>query len=84
MDAEPVVVVVVLAFVRLVYALAALWTQPARERAWAHALARVVRAAGPGGTVEVTRADGHMLTARSARAAEPAAAPAAESAGAGR
>lgn len=72
MVVEPVVVVVVLACARLVQALAALWTQPARERAWAHALATVVRAAGPGGTVEVTRADGDMLTARSATAVEPA------------
>ncbi|MFJ5307550.1 hypothetical protein [Streptomyces sp. NPDC088350] len=72
MVVEPVVVVVVLACTRLVYALAALWTQPARERAWAHALAALVRAAGPGGTVEVTRADGVMLTARSATAAATA------------
>jgi hypothetical protein len=68
MVVDPVVVVVVLVCARLVYALAALWTRPARERAWAHALATVVRAAGPGGTVEVTRADGDMLTARSAAA----------------
>ncbi|GHE62862.1 hypothetical protein GCM10018785_34750 [Streptomyces longispororuber] len=71
MAVEPVVVVVVLACARLVYVLAALWTRPARERAWAHALAMVVRAAGPGGTVEITRADGDVLTARSA-AVEPA------------
>lgn len=72
MVVEPVVVVAVPACARLVYALAALWTQPARERAWAHALATVVRAAGPGGMVEVARADGDMLTVRSATAAEPA------------
>ncbi|CAL9367274.1 hypothetical protein [Streptomyces sp. enrichment culture] len=72
MVVDPVVVVVVLVCARLVYALAALWTRPTRERAWAHALATVVRAAGPGGVVEVTRADGDMLTARSAGAAEPA------------
>ena len=71
MVVEPVVVVVVLSCARLVYALAALWAQSARERAWAHALATVVRAAGPGGTVEVTRADGDTLTARSATAVEP-------------
>ncbi|MBD0419433.1 hypothetical protein AB0L35_37935 [Streptomyces sp. NPDC052309] len=62
---DPVVLVVVLVGARLVYALAALWMRPARERAWAHALATVVRAAGPGGVVEVTRADGDMVTARS-------------------
>ncbi|MFG2776456.1 hypothetical protein ACGFY7_01180 [Streptomyces prunicolor] len=73
MVVEPVVVVVVPACTQLVYALAVLWTQPVRERARAHALATVVRAAGPGGTVEVTRADGEMLIARSAAAAvEPA------------
>lgn len=33
-----------------------------------YALATVVRAAGPGGTVEVTRADGDTLTVRSATA----------------
>ncbi|MFF3377590.1 hypothetical protein ACFYXF_32100 [Streptomyces sp. NPDC002680] len=72
MVVEPVVVVVVLTCARLVYGLAALWTRPARERAWANALATVVRAAGPGGTVEVTRADGDSLSARSATAVEPA------------
>ncbi|MFI6463355.1 hypothetical protein [Streptomyces sp. NPDC050528] len=73
MVVEPVVVVVVPACTQLVYALAVLWTQPVRDRAWAHALAAVVRAAGPGGTVEVTRADGRTLIARpaSSTAAEP-------------
>ncbi|WP_338484728.1 hypothetical protein VM636_14580 [Streptomyces sp. SCSIO 75703] len=66
---EPVVVVVALAGARLVYALVALWTRPAWERSWAHAVATVVRASGPGGVVEVTRADGDRLTAR--RAAKP-------------
>ncbi|MFJ9241560.1 hypothetical protein [Streptomyces sp. NPDC101776] len=72
MVVEPVVVVVVPVCARLVYALAVLWTQPVRERAWAQALATVVRAAGPGGTVEVTRADGDTLNARSATVVEPA------------
>ncbi|WP_405951871.1 hypothetical protein OG588_42270 [Streptomyces prunicolor] len=72
MVVEPVVVVVVPACTQLVYALAVLWTQPVRERARAHALATVVRAAGPGGTVEVTRADGEILIARSAAVVEPA------------
>jgi hypothetical protein len=71
MVVEPVVVVVVPVCARLVYALAVLWTQPVRERAWAHALATVVRAAGPGGTVHVTRADGDTLNARSAAVVEP-------------
>jgi hypothetical protein len=72
MVVEPVLVVVVPACTQLVYALAVLWTQPVRERARAHALATLVRAAGPGGTVEVTRADGETLIARSATAVEPA------------
>ncbi|MEV8541728.1 hypothetical protein [Streptomyces sp. NPDC051572] len=72
MVVEPVVVVVVPACTQLVYALAVLWTQPVRDRARAHALATVVRAAGPGGTVEVTRADGETLIARSVAAVEPA------------
>ncbi|MBK3573233.1 hypothetical protein JHN63_05245 [Streptomyces sp. MBT65] len=72
MVVEPVVVVVVPVCARLVYALALLWTQPVRERAWAHALATVVRAAGPGGTVEVTRADGDTLNARTAAVVAPA------------
>lgn len=71
MAVEPVVVVVVPTCARLVYALAVLWTRPARERAWAHALGTVVRAVGPGGIVEVTRADGDTLIARSATAVEP-------------
>ncbi|MEV7866404.1 hypothetical protein AB0P17_09930 [Streptomyces sp. NPDC088124] len=66
---DPVVLVVVPVCARLVYALAALWMRPAKERAWAQALATLVRAAGPGGTVEVTRADGDTLTARSAAVA---------------
>ncbi|MEV0170407.1 hypothetical protein AB0I00_04675 [Streptomyces sp. NPDC050803] len=69
---DPVVLVVVPVCARLVYSLAALWMWPARERAWARALATVVRAAGPGGVVEVTRADGGTVTARSAAGAEPA------------
>ncbi|MFF9900063.1 hypothetical protein [Streptomyces longispororuber] len=72
MVVEPVVVVVVLACARLVYVLAVLWTRPTRERAWAQALATIVRATGPGGTVELTRADGDMLTTRSAMAVKPA------------
>ncbi|MEU6375311.1 hypothetical protein [Streptomyces sp. NPDC046909] len=71
MVVDPVVVVVVPVCARLVYALAALWLRPARERAWGHAMATVVRAAGPGGTVEVTRADGDVVSARSAGAVEP-------------
>ncbi len=69
---EPVVVVVALAGARLVYALVALWTRPAWERSWAHAVATVVRASGPGGVVEVVRADGDRVTAR--RATKPPAA----------
>ncbi|MBQ0827522.1 hypothetical protein [Streptomyces tagetis] len=72
---EPVVVVVALAGARLVYALVALWTRPAWERAWAHAVATVVRASGPGGVVEVTRADGDKLTARRATQPPPATKP---------
>ncbi|WP_202550863.1 hypothetical protein [Streptomyces sp. SID8352] len=64
---EPVVVAVVVVGARLVYALAALWSWPVRERARAHALATLVRAAGPGAVVEVTRADGGgTVTARTA------------------
>lgn len=66
------VVVVVLVGARLVYMLAALWMWPRGERARAQALAMVVRATGPGGVVQVARADGGMVTVRSAAAVEPA------------
>ena len=42
MVVEPVVVVVVPACTQLVYALAVLWTQPVRERAWAHMVTTLV------------------------------------------
>ncbi|MBY6307381.1 hypothetical protein [Streptomyces clavuligerus] len=67
---DPVVLVVVVVGARLLYALTELWTRPARERAWAHAMATVLRAAGPGGTVEATRREGGGVTARTASAAE--------------
>ncbi|MFE7133345.1 hypothetical protein ACFVIM_21040 [Streptomyces sp. NPDC057638] len=65
---DPEVLVVVVVGARLVYALIELCTRPVRERAWAHAVATVVRAAGPGGTVETTRRDGGTVTARAASA----------------
>ncbi|WP_445394727.1 hypothetical protein ACSMX9_15515 [Streptomyces sp. LE64] len=66
---DPVVVVLVVVGARLVYGLAALWARPARERARAQGLAMVVRSAGPGAVVEVTCANGDLVSARPAAGA---------------
>jgi hypothetical protein len=63
---DPVVLCVVVAGARLAHSLISLCMSPARERARAHALATLLRAAGPGAVVEATRRDGSVVIARSA------------------
>lgn len=67
--ADAVFLFVMVAGTRLVYSLMSLCTASARERAWAHALTTLLRAAGPGDVIEYARRDGNLVITRAAAGA---------------